>query len=78
MGAGAGSKSGGSAGGSKGLLKVGVGTLSWSCDGRFIASKCDDRPTAVFVRDVSCLDLFSVVQLKSSVRTVCFIFSFIV
>ena len=35
-----------------GSVKVGVSVCKWSSDGRFIASKCDNLPTTVWIWDI--------------------------
>lgn len=51
-----------------GNLKVGVSSMEFSKCGRYLASKCDNLPTAVWIWDLYTLKLASIVLHKSSVR----------
>ena len=38
---------------SSGNIRVGVSMMKWSCDGRYIASKCENLPTTVWIWDIA-------------------------
>lgn len=53
----------------KGMPKVGVGIVSWSPDGRWLATRADDMPNAVWVWDVAAVKLATVLVHKTPVRS---------
>ena len=59
------SKSGGGGGG----FKVGVGLSEWSSCGRYLASRCDNLPTTVWVWDIPSLSLAALLVQTSPVRS---------
>ena len=55
--------------GGGGGYKVGVGLCEWSSCGRYLASRCDNLPTTVWLWDVSSLRLAALLVQTSPVRS---------
>ena len=51
-----------------GNIKVGVSIMKWSSDGRYIATKCENLPTTVWVWDIAMVHLVSLLVHTDSVR----------
>ena len=51
-----------------GSVKVGVSVMKWSSDGRYIASKCDNLPTTVWIWDIVKVQLISLLVHSDHVR----------
>ncbi|KAL4858112.1 WD repeat-containing protein [Chlorella vulgaris] len=49
--------------------KLGVGSVSWSFDGSYIATRCDSMPSAVWIWETSRLELASLLLQTRSVRS---------
>jgi len=52
-----------------GVVKVGVGLAEWSVCGRYIASRCDNLQTVVWVWDIHNLQLIAMLVHKEGVRS---------
>lgn len=50
--------------------RLGVGIMEWSADGRYLATRNDNMPTAVWVWDITRLELASVMLTLEPVRSV--------
>ena len=48
--------------------KIGVGLLGWSLDNKYLATRNDNMPNAVFIWDIARLDLAAVLLQKDAVR----------
>ena len=49
--------------------KIGIGMAKWSCNGLYIAVRCDERPNVLWIWDVSTLSLASVLIHIDTVRS---------
>lgn len=56
---------------SSGNIRVGVSMIKWSCDGRYIASKCENLPTTVWIWDIAQVQLISLLVHTESIKELC-------